>query len=139
MEASTANQAALKTFFAGEPAVIFAYLFGSAATGETGPLSDLDLAVYLDRRRDPFNCRLQLMEGVAKALGDDNFDLIVLNRAPVLLSYQVIADGVILKENRRQRVPFEAKVLSRYLDTAHLRQVQQRYLKEQLERGDYFG
>ena len=30
------------------PAVLFAYLFGSASHGRLSPLSDVDIAVYLD-------------------------------------------------------------------------------------------
>lgn len=39
----------LKDIFAKYP-VEFAYLFGSLARGEDGPLSDADIAVYLKRR-----------------------------------------------------------------------------------------
>ncbi len=38
----------LKPAFEKFPAVKFAYLFGSVAEGEAGPLSDIDIAVYLD-------------------------------------------------------------------------------------------
>ena len=52
-------------FFAGQTDVRFAYLFGSQARGEAGPLSDVDLAVALGgdpaghaARRDDLNARL---------------------------------------------------------------------------------
>lgn len=45
--------AALDEAFARRPAVVFAYLFGGAASGRLTPLSDVDVAVYLDETADP--------------------------------------------------------------------------------------
>ncbi len=38
------------------PSVVFGYLFGSAACGRLRPLSDVDVAVYVDERAD-LSCR----------------------------------------------------------------------------------
>ena len=124
----------IKQFFAAETVIVFGYLFGSTAEGRSGPLSDLDLAVWLDESVEPFRSRLLLMEALAKQLKTENFDMIVLNSAPVLLQYEVIRKGMVLKDEPDLRVPFEARVLSTYLDTAHLRRVQRGYLKERLQR-----
>jgi len=129
----------VRTYLAGEKRVKFAYLFGSHASGSTGPLSDLDLAVYLDGRLDSFRYRLRLMEALAKVLKTEKFDLVVLNNAPILLKNEVIRHGVVLKDDRPRRVMFESLTVRDYLDTAHLRNVQRSYLREQIERGDYFG
>ena len=113
--------------------------FGSAASGNTGPLSDLDFAVYLDGRLDLFIWRLKLMEALAKVLKTENFDFVVLNNAPIVLRHEVISNGVVLKDDRPRRVMFESRAIREYLDTAYLREVQRGYLKEQLKRGDFFG
>ena len=102
-------------------------------------LSDIDVAVYLDARLDLFKRRLSLMEALAKKIGSDRLDLVVLNRAPIVLKYEVIKNGVVLKEDRPRRVLFEASVLRDYLDTAHLRATQYRYLKERLLRSGANG
>ena len=128
-----------KNFLAGERKVKYAYLFGSFASGNSGPLSDLDLAVYLDGRLDFFNCRLKLMEALAKVLKTENFDLVVLNNAPIVLKHEVVRNGVILKDDRPRRVMFESRAVRAFLDTAYLRDVQRGYLREQIERGDFFG
>lgn len=127
-----------KEFVAAEPRIKFAYLFGSMARQTPGPLSDLDVAVYLDRRLDLFSWRLRLMTALAKALGSEKFDLVVLNQAPVVLRYEVVRGGVVLKEDRARRVMFETSVLQEYLDSAHLRSVHVSYLKESL-RGGFNG
>ena len=126
--------AIVKELLAAEQKIKFAYLFGSMARQKAGPLSDLDLAVYLDGRVDCFNCRLRLMESLAKKLGSERFDLVVLNRAPVVLKFEVIKNGIVLKEDRSRRVMFETQVLQEYLDSAYLRRIQRGYLKDSLQR-----
>lgn len=129
----------VRNFLVGERKVKFAYLFGSLACGNSGPLSDLDLAVYLDGRLDFFAYRLNLMESLAKVLKTENFDLVVLNNAPIVLKNEVIRHSVILKDDRPRRVMFESRTVREYLDTAYLRDVQRSYMREQIERGDFFG
>lgn len=115
-----------------EPAILFAYLFGSWAREKPGQLSDIDLAVFIDRRRNPFKYRLKLMEHLARSLKSENFDLIVLNDAPLLLQYEVVRVGKVLKERRSQRIAYEARVLRDYLDTEELRTVQRDMLRRTL-------
>ena len=99
--------------------VEFAYLFGSAARGRQGPLSDTDLAVYLSpalapaRRRD---LRLRLYRDLAP-MAPSGLDVVVLNDAALNLAFGVLESGrPILRRNERRRVLFEAGVRSRYFD-----------------------
>lgn len=80
-------------FLEKQKCVKFAYLFGSHASGQAGPLSDVDVAVYLDRRVKPWAYRLKLMEKLSKLLKRDDLDLVVLNQAPPLLGYEIIKFG----------------------------------------------
>jgi len=123
-----------KDFLMAEGKVKFAYLFGSMATDSAGPLSDLDLAVYLDGRLNCFTTRLHLMEALAKKLASERFDLVVLNQAPVVLQFEVIKHGIVLKEDKPRRITFETQVLREYLDYGYLRQVQHEALKQGLRR-----
>jgi len=124
----------LKEFLIADDGVKFAYLFGSQARQDIGPLSDVDVAVYLDDTQDFFQRRLTLMEALIKRLGREDLDLVVLNKAPVVLKFEVIKSGIVLKEDRSRRVVFETTVMREYLDTAHLRNIQCEYLKERLRR-----
>ena len=117
----------------------FAYLFGSQAEKKNSPLSDTDIAVYLDVRIDYFAYRLKLMETLAKKLKEETFDLIVLNTAPILLKYEVIKSHYVLKDDARRRIPFEIKVLQEYLDTSYLRQIQRQIMQEKIRTEEYFG
>jgi predicted nucleotidyltransferase len=101
------------------PEVKLAYLFGSRATECAGPLSDLDLAVYLEvsdslTRHD---LRMTLHDEVSRALGTDRVDVTVLDPAgPPEFNYQVIRDGVILHEEEPYRVILEPRILNAYFD-----------------------
>jgi len=101
--------------------VRFAYVFGSRANDTAGPLSDLDVAVYLPPDLDHFAHRMRLLEKLNRLLGTDAIDLVILNEAPLLLSHRVVRDGQVIKDNREDRVRFEARALNEYLDTAYLR------------------
>lgn len=131
--------AAVTSFFSRQPVVKFAYLFGSLAVDATGPLSDVDLAIRLDGRVDPFTTRLILSEALAKELKSECFDLVVLNNAPLVLKYEIVKNGVVLKEDRPRRIMFETAVLQEYLDTGYLRSVHYQSMREQIREGRYFG
>ena len=117
----------------------FAYLFGSRASGSHGPLSDFDLAVFLDSAVDPLHYRLKLIDVCTRASKRENIDIVVLNQATPLLKHEVIAIGTVLKESKEERLLFETEVLRDYLDSGFLRKVQRSYIRQQLRSGTYFG
>lgn len=124
----------IRAYLHQDPMIKFAYLFGSHARGDVGLLSDVDIAVFLDGRLNFFRYRLGLMDNLARILGDETFDLVSLNDAPLILCYEIVKEGKLLKEDKPSRVDFETRVLNRYLDTAYLRKIQQAYLKEHFSR-----
>lgn len=109
--------ATLGAILEAQPAVRFAYLFGGAGRGDLRPLSDIDVAVYLDEAVDPVQARLALIGAVTKHLATDEIDLVVLNRAPTALlgrirqSRRVIADKDAFLRHR-----FESLALRKFLD-----------------------
>lgn len=129
----------INKYFQGIDAVKFAYLFGSCARGEEGPLSDIDLAVYLDNRLDLFAARLRFMEQLIRLLKGQPFDLVVLNNAPITLQYEVIRGGKVIKEDKKRRIPFETEVLQVYFDTEPLRAVHVQKLKSSFKKGCGLG
>ena len=105
-----------------------AWLFGSAARGQAGPRSDVDVAVLVAR---PFEAmdELRLREALAGATGTA-VDLVIADEAPPLLAREIVAEGqLLLCHDDEQRVAFELRALARYLDTRHLRDVQHAYLR----------
>jgi predicted nucleotidyltransferase len=67
------------------------YVFGSRATGEERPDSDLDLAVVLDGRADPVSL-WKAGEDIANRL-DVDVDLIDLLAADTVLKHQIVTTG----------------------------------------------
>ena len=109
----------LKEYFSSKDSVILAYLFGSTVRGDAGRLSDIDIGVLVNEnlsKKDRFGLELRLMGEIAVLINKNKIDLIVLNEAPLLLAYNIIKDGIILKSSETERVKFETKILSMYLD-----------------------
>lgn len=107
------------------PPVVSALLFGSHATGKAGPLSDVDVAVWLDpalQSAERHNVALELIGAAASALGTDEVQIVVLNDATPLLRHRAMRDGIrLVDRDRATRVTLEARALLEYLDTAPLR------------------
>ena len=76
--------------------VIFAYLFGGLARGSRNPLSDVDIAVFLERGRDGSNTRMSLFEALTDALGTSELDLLILNSAPISIVGRVLQNRRVL-------------------------------------------
>jgi uncharacterized protein len=73
---------ALAELFGRHPDVVAAYLFGSQARGDAGPLSDVDLAVWLNDQPEPrarLSRQLALSAEAGSLLGTDDVQLVVLN------------------------------------------------------------
>ena len=124
----------LTQYFSSKDSVILAYLFGSTVRGDAGRLSDVDIGVLLDEnlsKIDRFNLELKLMGEIAILIRKNNIDLIILNEAPLLLAYNIIKSGIILKSDETKRVKFETKILSMYLDEKYYIK---RHTKETLKR-----
>ena len=132
------GKAELAELFAAEP-VDVAYLFGSAARGDTGPLSDVDVALLLQpgvSREAAFDLRLRMMTALGRAFDADEIDVVVLNDAPLLLQHRVLRDGkVLFCRDVLRRVRYEARAIAAYLDFQHLERIYDQALLTRLARG----
>jgi predicted nucleotidyltransferase len=100
--------------------VLEAYLFGSRAAGRAQAHSDVDIAVFVDenalRRRD-YGYAAELTSYLMSALGLNEIDVVVLNRAPPLLYHRVLRDGRrVLSRDLRATTTREGYALSRFCD-----------------------
>lgn len=95
-----------------------AYLFGSYASGDAGPESDLDLAVLLPKSVEPVF--LWELSGELADLAGIPVDLVDLLGASTVMQYQVITTGKRLWAQPLVTGLFECFVLSEKtaLDTA---------------------
>ena len=110
----------LMDFLSKQDNVKLAYLFGSAASGKAGKLSDIDIAVMLDEllgKKEGFDLQLRLISDISSLLKTDKIDLVVINDAPLSLKFEIIkANHPLFVRDRSEKVDFEQRVMSRYLD-----------------------
>ena len=135
---------ALETLGRAHREILAVYLFGSEATGEASPLSDLDVAVFLDEKRVRpakfFACQSQLTVELMQSCRRSDVDLVLLNEATPLLAYEVISSGSLAYErDHGRRVMFEAGALRRYFDLKPFFETARSYLRRRLKDGTYGG
>ena len=109
----------VRSVFEAFPDVKLAYLFGSRATGDIGPRSDYDFAVYFDGIDCPSapDQQLSLIVALQRALNTDEIDLVVLNNtdAPEL-KYDIVTKGIRLYEVEPYHVLVEPRIWNEYFD-----------------------
>ena len=102
--------------------VLEAYLFGSRVRGERAGHSDIDVAVYVDERALDANSlaygvEADLTATLISALGCNDIDVVVLNRAPPLLYHRVLRDGIrVLARDIKRTTTRAGYALSRFCD-----------------------
>lgn len=133
----------LSDYFSTRMDVEFAYLFGSYGLGKEGPMSDVDVAVYLNKRitkEQYFGVRLQLISDIAQILKTDEVDVAILNQVDMVFAYHIVSSRKVLFErDPAERVEYEVRVLDRYFDSAPIRKIQLEYFKKHVEEGKIFG
>ena len=97
-----------------------AYLFGSTASGNNIPESDVDIAVMLPEKytvKKRFDIRLKLTTDLNRYCGG-KADVVVLNDTKSLFfQYVIIKEGILLYEkSEEERVDYEMKTMNRYFD-----------------------
>lgn len=129
----------LTSAFEKEDCLIFGYIFGSYGKGRISPLSDADIAVYMDERiEDRFDKRLEVLGIVTKTLKTDEVDVVVLNDAPLSMVFQVLrTKRLLFSKDERERIRFEVNSIMSYLDTEPLREKAWKAMKRRIEEGRF--
>ena len=103
--------------------VVALYEFGSRPQGLSGPLSDFDFAVLMNkdgykRGGKFYNTVYDLLSPLcARTLKNDVIDIIFLRDVPLELRFHVVRRGVVLFETDSQvRLDFEEKTVLEYCD-----------------------
>ncbi len=112
--------------------VVLAYLYGSQARGDAGPLSDVDVAVQFrpDMAEDErFQRVLRLMGELGSVWQRDKVYVVDLVSTSPLLRHRVYRDGRLLYcADDAIRVRFETQALRDYVDTEPLRRIKREYV-----------
>lgn len=120
----------LNNYLMGKKEVKAAYLFGSTVAGKDVAGSDVDIALltepYKDRM-DSYRARVRCQAEISRLIGRD-VDLVFLQEAGELLSFQILEKGeVIFERDKEVHRGFTASRVVQCLDF--------RFLRERMEKG----
>lgn len=118
----------------------FAYIFGSQATGKATENSDIDIAIYFEEEYPPMKevfIRGDIIED-GKAFFKKDVDIVSLNNASLLLKYEIIHDGIVLKDDD-DRADFESLSLREYFDFKYYSDIYDNAMIERIRKGEEFG
>lgn len=112
----------LKEIFSDYPYIASAYLFGSHATGKTGPMSDVDIAVllkepypegrHLMHQMDYLSFRIEEMLKLKKEV-----DIVEINGQGLIFKYNVLKTGKLIYDaDPAFRTDYVSRLISTYCD-----------------------
>ena len=121
--------------FCQERDISLAVLFGSQAAGTAREGSDIDLAVWLDKKEllgkgsKPALARRKLMQELISFLKTSKVDLVILNHANSLLKFQVARTGIPVYQAGTERfAEFCSRALREHNDARVFYEASRRYL-----------
>jgi predicted nucleotidyltransferase len=95
----------------------FAYLFGSFGRGEPLPLSDVDIAVYLEEPGDLEGRKMEILGALIDILQTDEIDLVILNTASLPLRMRILKNKKIVTDRKPSlRHHYESLTMREYFD-----------------------
>lgn len=117
----------------------FAYIFGSQANGRALESSDIDIAVYFAEEIslvEEAYIRGDIIEE-GKAFFKKDVDIVSLNNAPLLLKYEIIYNGIVIKAHD-EIGDFESLALREYFDFKYYSDIYDNVMIEKIKKGEFF-
>ena len=106
-----------EAYLQARPDVAFGYIFGSFARGKTGPLSDIDIAIYLKEPQQIPEKKMEILGDLIDLLQTDEIDLVIINAAPLPMRMKIIANRKIIADNDPfLRHRYESLTMREYFD-----------------------
>ncbi len=128
---------ALSKIFKDDKKVIVGYLFGSVVKNEQNFQSDIDIAIYLDysylNTTHVNEIQFEYLTKITETLQTDNVDLVLLNIAPIILSYKIIVEGIVfISRNKDLQADIESLIIRKYLDFKYYSEEYDRCLRKRI-------
>jgi predicted nucleotidyltransferase len=100
--------------------VLFAYLYGSYASGFVHPFSDIDIAIYVEDHALQNSLKIELSMSLQidrKLNCRAKSEVRIINNLPLTVKGKIVTEGIrIYSADEIRRVNFETFVLSAYFD-----------------------
>jgi|LSQX01.1.fsa_nt_gb predicted nucleotidyltransferase len=107
----------IEQYFLNRLDVAAALLFGSYGTQYQTPLSDVDIAVlFMSGQQITLNRELAMLSDLSAITGEEDINLVVLNKAPLTLQFEVLLTGNVLAKKDFYLEDFHEYVCKRYAD-----------------------
>ncbi len=127
----------IKVIVEKEKEIIAVYVFGSTVQGYVRQESDLDLAFVVGHKNSTSEDRIYHLIKDIHFPKEPDLSVVDLGSSPLFL-YQIISLGKrIYVRDESEANSFEAIVLRRYYDTAHMRAIYYHYLKDKFPHSPY--
>jgi hypothetical protein len=116
----------MKGYFQKHPEIEVAYVFGSVTQGRVNVLSDIDIAIILDKgqvneKLYRYGYKAEILTDLIKLLRTNNVDLVILNEANSLLKHRVLYfSKVIYSKNEKKRIQFQIDTINKFNDFKQL-------------------
>ncbi len=107
----------IKQYFLGSTDIAAALLFGSYGTKYQTPLSDVDMAIlFLPGQKISLDRELVILSDLSIITGEEDINLVILNKAPLTLQFEVLLTGNVLFKKDLCLEDFHEYVCKRYAD-----------------------
>jgi uncharacterized protein len=112
----------LADYFERHPEIEVAYIFGSVAQRKSSELSDIDLAILVDRQQVNetayrYGYKAEIITDLIRLLKTNKVDLVILNEANTLLKHRVLYNGKLIhSKNESKRIQFQTSTIDKYVD-----------------------
>lgn len=113
------------------PEILFAFLFGSSKEGILRPGSDIDIAVYLEKKVSIMTLIPRIIDMI-ESLAGSTCDLTILNTAGPLIAFEALRGKLLFVRNESMDVYADF-----YSLTCRLSEDQRWFMKKQLEYRGY--
>jgi len=120
-----------ENYLQSHPRVIFSYLFGSLSKGKPSPMSDVDIAIFLEKAEKVADTKMEILGRLIDILETDEIDLVVLNTADLPLVMGALKNKkLMVDKDPFARHLFESLVMRKYFDFSinESAQLKRRYL-----------
>ncbi|MGB9596272.1 MAG: type VII toxin-antitoxin system MntA family adenylyltransferase antitoxin [Candidatus Poribacteria bacterium] len=124
----------LNKYFEEHEEILFAVIFGSMAKGSMNKMSDIDIAVMINpsfNKSFPFGHQAELITDFIRILKRNDVDVVILNKAPISLKYEILRYGkFIYVRDKQARIKFQVDTINQYEDYKMLYKIHEEAMRK---------